>query len=93
MSCTAPSRLAGSFVAQDGGEHWEQLSHGQYVNDDPVDMHGVLASTFRPGSVLGIGRAGMFRSTDKGDHWARVQLDPLNEKGADLLPPDPRGAR
>ena len=73
--------VGGIIRTQDGGEHWEQLSHGQYVNDDPVDMHGVLAGTFRPGSVLGIGRAGMFRSTDKGDHWARVQLDPLNEKG------------
>ena len=73
--------VGGIIRTLDGGEHWEQLSHGQYVNDDTVDMHGVLASAFRPGSVLGIGRAGMFRSTDKGDHWARVPLDPLNEKG------------
>ena len=73
--------VGGIIRTLDGGEHWEQLSHGQYVNDDPVDMHGVLASAFRPGTVLGIGRAGMFRSNDQGNFWSRVQLDPLNEKG------------
>ncbi len=73
--------VGGIIRSKDGGEHWEQLSHGQYVNDDPVDMHGVLASTFRPGTILGIGRAGMFRSADRGEFWSRVQLDPLNEKG------------
>ena len=44
-------------------------------------MHGVLASRWRPGTVFGIGRAGMFRSTDGGDHWRHVKLDPLNAKG------------
>jgi hypothetical protein len=42
-----------------GGTIWENLSHGQYLNDDAVDMHGVLASRWRPGTVFGIGRAGM----------------------------------
>ena len=73
--------VGGIIRSIDGGENWENLSHGQYVNDDPVDMHGVLASSFRPGTVLSIGRAGMFRSEDKGDHWIRVPIDSLNEKG------------
>ena len=73
--------VGGIIRSLDGGDHWENLSHGQYVNDDPVDMHGVLASSFRPGNVFGIGRAGMFRSTDQGDHWIRVPIDVLNEKG------------
>ena len=73
--------VGGIIRSTDGGESWENLSHGQYVNDDPVDMHGVLASSFRPGTVLSIGRAGMFRSDDKGDHWNRVPIDALNDKG------------
>ena len=73
--------VGGIIRSTDGGEHWENLSHGQYVNDDPVDMHGVLASSLRPGTVIGIGRAGMFRSDDGGDHWLRVPIDAMNEKG------------
>ena len=44
-------------------------------------MHGVLASRWRPGTVFGIGRAGMFHSADGGDHWRHVPLEPLNAKG------------
>ena len=72
--------VGGIIRSRDGGEHWENLSHGQYLNDDPVDMHGVLASSWRPGTILSVARAGMFRSTDWGDHWLRVQIEPLNAK-------------
>ena len=57
------------------------MSHGQYLNDDTVDMHGVLVGRWRPGMVLAIGRAGLFRSTDQGAHWASARLEPLNPKG------------
>ena len=73
--------VGGVIRSRDGGEHWENLSHGQYVNDDSVDMHGVLPSSSTPGTVFSVARAGMFRSTDWGDHWARVQIEPLNAKG------------
>ncbi len=58
----AAIEVGGTIRSTDGGEHWENLSHGQYLNDDPVDMHGVLVSRWRPGTVIGIGRAGMFHS-------------------------------
>ena len=77
----AAIEVGGTLRSTDGGEHWENLSHGQYVNDDTVDMHGVLASRWRPGSVYAIGRAGMFHSADGGDHWRPVPLEPLNPKG------------
>ena len=77
----AAIEVGGTIRSTDGGEHWENLSHGQYVNDDMVDMHGVLASRWRPGTVFGIARAGMFRSADGGDHWRHVPLEPLNAKG------------
>jgi hypothetical protein len=73
--------VGGVIRSTDGGEHWVNLSHGQYVNDDTVDMHGILASRWRPGAVIAIGRAGMFSSADGGDHWHHVPLEPLNAKG------------
>ena len=88
--------VGGIIRTLDGGEHWENLSHGQYLNDDAVDMHGVLISTLRRDTVFAICRAGMFRSTDRGDHWLRVNLEPLNEKGQTYcrmireVPGDPR---
>src|SRR5438477_10736463 len=70
--------VGGTIRSTDGGEHWENLSHGQYITDDRVDMHGVLTSRWRPGTVFAIARAGMFRSSDGGDHWSHVPLEPLN---------------
>ena len=77
----AAIEVGGLIRTLDGGDHWENLSHGQYVNDDEVDMHGVLASTLRPGAVFGIGRAGLFSSEDRGEHWSYITLGPLNQKG------------
>src|SRR2546425_10755054 len=57
------------------------MSRGQYLNDDTVDMHGVLVGRWRPGMVFAIGRAGLFSSTDRGEHWASARLEPLNPKG------------
>ena len=73
--------VGGVIRSLDGGEHWENVSHGQYVNDDPVDMHGVIVGRWRPGTVLAIGRAGLFSSTDQGRHWGCARLEPLNPKG------------
>ncbi|HJU16404.1 MAG TPA: YCF48-related protein [Stellaceae bacterium] len=73
--------VGGIIRSTDGGEHWQNLSHGQYVNDDTVDMHGVLVSRWRPGTVHAISRAGMFRSADGGERWQHVRLEPLNPKG------------
>jgi photosystem II stability/assembly factor-like uncharacterized protein len=73
--------VGGVIRSLDGGEHWENVSHGQYVNDDTVDMHGVLVGRWRPGMVFAISRAGLFSSTDQGEHWASARLEPLNPKG------------
>ena len=73
--------VGGLIRSLDGGEHWENVSHGQYVNDDTVDMHGVLVGRWRPGTVFAISRAGLFSSTDQGAHWASARLEPLNPKG------------
>jgi len=88
--------VGGVIRSLDGGEHWENMSHGQYVNDDTVDMHGVIVGRWRPGTVLAIGRAGLFCSTDQGRHWSSARLEPLNHKGQTYcrdireVPGDPR---
>jgi photosystem II stability/assembly factor-like uncharacterized protein len=88
--------VGGVIRSLDGGEHWENVSHGQYVNDDTVDMHGVLVGRWRPGTVFAISRAGLFSSTDHGEHWASARLEPLNPKGQTYcrdireVPGDPR---
>jgi len=73
--------VGGVIRSLDGGEHWTNMSHGQYLNDDTVDMHGVLVGRWRPGMVFAIGRAGLFSSADQGEHWASAGLEPLNAKG------------
>ena len=77
----AAIEVGGILRSLDGGEHWENMSHGQYVNDDTVDMHGILVGRWRPGSVFAISRAGLFTSTDRGEHWTCAPLEPLNPKG------------
>lgn len=77
----AAIEVGGVIRSVDGGGHWENMSHGQYVNDDTVDMHGILVGRWRPGTVFAVGRAGLFVSTDRGAHWASARLEPLNPKG------------
>ncbi|PYM95215.1 MAG: hypothetical protein DME04_05385 [Candidatus Rokuibacteriota bacterium] len=73
--------VGGVIRSLDAGEHWENMSHGTYLNDDTVDMHAVLVARWRPGTVFAIARAGLFSSTDRGGHWASGRLEPLNPKG------------
>src|SRR5207245_5508024 len=62
--------VGGIIRSLDGGMHWENRSHGQYLNDDTVDMHGGLVGGWRPGMVFAIGRGGLFTLTAHGRHWA-----------------------
>jgi photosystem II stability/assembly factor-like uncharacterized protein len=73
--------VGGVIRSLDGGEHWDNMSHGQYLNDDTVDMHGVLVGRWHPGQVFAIGRAGLFCSADRGEHWASARLEALNPNG------------
>jgi photosystem II stability/assembly factor-like uncharacterized protein len=88
--------VGGIIRSLDGGEHWENMSHGQYLNDDTVDMHGVLVSRWRSGAIYAVARAGLFRSDDRGEHWVSARLEPLNAKGQTYcrdireLPGDPK---
>ena len=70
----AAIEVGGLIRSLDGGEHWENMSHGLYLNDDIVDTHGVATSSLRPDTVFSIARAGLFRSSDGRMNWERVDL-------------------
>ena len=61
------------------------MSHGHYLNDDTVDMHGVLVGRWRPGTVFAVARAGLFRSTDQVT-LGQCPLGAAESQGADILP-------
>ena len=73
--------VGGVIRSLDGGRHWENLSHGLYLDEEPVDTHGVVASNWRPGVVFSITGVGLFRSIDHGEHWLHIPLEPLDETG------------
>ena len=77
----AAIEVGGLVRSADGGETWESISEGFYVNDDPLDVHGVLASGASAHTVHAITRIGMFRSSDRGVHWDYVPLEKLGENG------------
>ena len=77
----AAIEVGGLIRSLDGGESWEGISEGFYVNDDPLDVHGVVASRAQPHTVYAITRIGMFRSADRGDHWEHVGLESLSPSG------------
>ena len=73
--------IGGLIRSLDGGESWEAVTDGLYVNDDSIDVHGVVASRAEPHTVLIITRIGMFKSTDRGEHWRHVGVEKLGPRG------------
>ena len=79
MSCIGAIEVGGVIRSRDGGEHWENLSHGQYVNDDTVDTHAVLPSSANRALFSAL-RAPGSSEAGHGDHWQEVDIEPLNAK-------------
>ncbi len=90
----ASVEVGGLLRSLDDGKTWACVTEGLYVTDDAVDLHGVMVSAAHSGVVGVVGRIGMFRSGDRGAHWAHVPLPPLSARGTycrDLVaaPDDP----
>jgi photosystem II stability/assembly factor-like uncharacterized protein len=77
----AAIEVGGLIRSRDNGETWEGVSEGHYQNDDPVDLHSVLVDRSRPRHISIIARAGLFQSTDGGDHWAPGNIRKLGRQG------------
>lgn len=73
----ASIEVGGLLRSADGGESWTCTTDGLYLVDDAVDLHRVVASPARPGTITTIGRIGAFQSADRGRHWAPLPVPGL----------------
>ncbi len=82
--------VGGVVRSLDGGETWRDISAGlmEYVEKDAfksrigtdqdqegmMDTHSIAISPAKPGTVFLANRMGLFRSPDKGDSWAFMDV-------------------
>ncbi len=64
----AAIEVGGLLISDDDGAHWTQVTAGL---DDP-DVHQILASSRHQGVVIAVCGEGVYRSTDRGDHWQKI---------------------
>jgi photosystem II stability/assembly factor-like uncharacterized protein len=76
----ASVEVGGLLRSLDGGASWRCVTDGVYVVDDAVDLHRVAVSPGHPGIVNIIGRIGLFRSADRGDHWRHLPVPSLTDR-------------
>ncbi|HTR11849.1 MAG TPA: YCF48-related protein [Roseiarcus sp.] len=74
--------VGGLLRSLEGGKHWGAAIDGLYVVEDAVDLHGVVVSPTRREQVTVTTRIGAFRSDDHGDHWRKLPVPALREKGS-----------
>jgi photosystem II stability/assembly factor-like uncharacterized protein len=74
--------IGGLLRSLDDGKSWNAVIDGVYVVEDSVDLHAVVVSPVHPGEVTITTRVGAFRSSDRGDHWRKLPVPALREKGS-----------
>jgi len=77
----ASIEVGGLLRSLDGGRSWACVTEGLYLVDDALDLHRVLVSPAAAGLIILINRIGIFRSADRGAHWASLQLPALTGRG------------
>ena len=96
----AAVEIGGLIRSLDGGESWQGMTDGLYLNEDSQDFHAVTVSPGQPRTVFVVCRLGVFRSSDRGDHWQPLSIEKLTPEGyyrdgsycrcIDISPGDPR---
>jgi photosystem II stability/assembly factor-like uncharacterized protein len=69
---------SGIWKSTDGGDHWEVLSGNEGMPAPPLGIAGISVSRSNPDNVYAIIEAadgGVFRSTDSGKTWKRVNRE------------------
>ena len=74
--------IGGLLRSLDGGKQWTAAIDGLYVVEDAVDLHGVAVNLSRGSCVTVTTRVGTFRSDDHGEHWRKLPVPALREKGS-----------
>lgn len=72
-----------AYRSEDGGDTWKQIQDGL---DFTVHVCSLVLDPSRPRTIYASGDAGVFKTTDAGDHWVKVfnqpvfclSLDPTN---------------
>jgi photosystem II stability/assembly factor-like uncharacterized protein len=64
----AAIEVGGLLISDDDGLSWAQVTGGL---DDP-DVHQVMASACHKGVVIAVCGEGIYRSTDRGEHWQKI---------------------
>ncbi len=78
----ASIEIGGLLRSLDDGQSWKAVIDGVYVVEDSVDLHAVAVNPVRAGEVTITTRVGSFRSVDKGEHWKKLPIPALREKGS-----------
>jgi hypothetical protein len=74
--------IGGLLRSCDDGKTWSAAIDGVYVVEDAVDLHAVVVNPVRSEEVTISTRVGTFRSDDGGDHWRKLAVPALREKGS-----------
>ena len=61
----AAIEVGGLLASRDGGDYWESIIDGPYVQNNTLDLHGVQVSPASPGVVYIVCQVGTFRSRDR----------------------------
>ena len=64
----AAIEVGGILASDDEGEHWKHVRDGL----DDTDPHQIVASKKYKGVVITACGEGIYRSTDRGDHWQKI---------------------
>jgi photosystem II stability/assembly factor-like uncharacterized protein len=78
----ASLEIGGLLRSRDNGKSWVAAIDGLYVVEDAVDLHSVVVSPKHTGRVTVTTRVGAFRSDDGGEHWRKLPVPALREKGS-----------
>ena len=78
----ASIEVGGLLRSMDGGENWENIIDGLYIDEGFVDIHSVVVNPLRPGEVTIATRFGVFRSDDRGAHWRNLKAPLMRSAGS-----------